>query len=51
MGTGIGINCKICQEQLNQDDGFDIRKQLCDNCLRLIPKVLNYLATEKEIKE
>jgi hypothetical protein len=36
MGTGIGINCRRCGEQLNHDDGFDDQLQLCHRCASIV---------------
>ena len=45
MGTGIGINCKCCEKQLNYDEGFNREKELCNTCeFDIIPMVLKYIA-------
>jgi len=36
MGTGIGIDCRRCGDQLNYDDGFDDRLQLCHRCASIV---------------
>lgn len=46
MGTGIGINCRCCGNQLTYDDGFDRDAELCDKCKNeIIPMVIKYLAS------
>jgi hypothetical protein len=45
MGTGIGIDCKCCGNQLTYEDGFDSDKELCDECKNnTIPMVMRYIA-------
>ena len=43
MGTGIGKDCQICGEQLNYDDGFDDKEEICNNCKEMLPKFLEYI--------
>ena len=49
MGTGIGKDCEICKEQLNDDEGYH-NEEICLKCYGLIPKVLAYLGN-KEINK
>ena len=44
MGTGIGKDCEICGEQLDMSTGYNQEETLCDKCVKLIPRVLDYLA-------
>jgi len=44
MGTGIGKSCQICKEQLNYDDGFDDKEEICNKCKKLLPKFAEYIA-------
>lgn len=44
MGTGIGKDCQICEEQLNYDVGFDDRVEICNECKKLLPKFAEYIA-------
>lgn len=44
MGTGIGKDCQICENQLTYDTGFNGDESLCRTCEEMIPKVLQYLA-------
>jgi hypothetical protein len=45
MGTGIGIYCRCCGDQLTYDNGFDRDKELCNTCKNeTIPMVSRYLA-------
>jgi hypothetical protein len=44
MGTGIGIDCLCCGNQLDYEIGFNKEKQICDTCEKeTIPMVLKYL--------
>lgn len=36
MGTGMGIDCKRCGDQLNYDSGFNSETQLCDECYNIV---------------
>jgi len=48
MGTGIGVDCRCCGHQLNYDDGFDRKEEICDTCKNeTIPMVLQYLSKKK----
>lgn len=50
MGTGIGIDCRCCGNQLNYDDGFDRKSQLCYKCINeTIPMVMRYLSQYNKI--
>ena len=51
MGTGIGKDCQICGNQLTMDDGYNFEQTLCNDCEKLIPKVLNYLAQRSNREE
>jgi hypothetical protein len=46
MGTGIGKDCLICENQLTMDRGYNSEETLCRKCEELIPKVLKYLASK-----
>jgi hypothetical protein len=49
MGTGIGINCRCCGNQLTYDDGFDESDELCEECkFHTIPMVTRYLSKKLE---
>lgn len=43
MGLGIGKDCQICEEQLNYDDGFDDKEEICNNCKGMLSKFLEYI--------
>ena len=49
MGTGIGKECQICEEQLNHDEGFCNKEEICSSCQKVIPKVLSYLANTNQL--
>ena len=51
MGTGIGEYCKICNEQLNDDDGYDYKKKICYECIKIMPKFLKFLVSEWWLSE
>jgi CRISPR/Cas system-associated protein Cas10 (large subunit of type III CRISPR-Cas system) len=41
MGTGIGKNCERCGNQLNYDDGFELKEEgfdydLCKECASIV---------------
>ena len=36
MGTGIGVDCRRCGDQLNWDDGFDEANHLCRRCFSIV---------------
>ncbi len=48
MGLGIGVNCKICEDQLSYEDNqMDEEKRLCGGCIADI-KLAVYLAENPE---
>ena len=48
MGTGIGKDCQICGDQLNDAVGYDYMQEICANCQELIPNVLYYLSNKEQ---
>lgn len=58
MGTGIGIDCRRCGNQLNCDDGFDDELRLCNRCKSIVsfeggnyPKTLSDFSISELLEE
>lgn len=51
MSLGIGKYCQICDSQLDYGVGFNADQTVCNVCLALIPKVIDYLTNSMHDKE